>query len=133
MTFRTETSSAAAATANGALGASFFEKSKPGDDSSDTARRKAHVRFIFPPGGEERAVQGRLAQTLSLLVQRGPLGFTSGEASPLGWARRTSAYIYKLRRLGLPIVTTREATGDGALVARYSLSASVEVAQEVAP
>lgn len=132
MTFQTETSSAAAPTANGALGAGFIE-SKPRDDSSDTARRKARVGFIFPPGGEVRAVQGRLAQTLSLLIQRGSRGFTSGEASPLGWARRTSAYIHKLRRLGLPIVTTREATGDGALVARYSLLVPVEVAREVVP
>nr|WP_314135727.1 hypothetical protein [uncultured Brevundimonas sp.] len=72
-------------------------------------------------------VDGRDAQTLALLLTTGPCGFTSGEASRLGWARRTSAYVHKLRRLGLPILTEREKTADGAVVARYILAGAVAV------
>jgi hypothetical protein len=69
-------------------------------------------------------VTGRLAQTLALLIRTGPAGFTSGEASPLGWARRTSDYVLKLRALGVPIATTLETAGD-ARVGRYSLTEPV--------
>jgi len=79
------------------------------------------------PDGEPVTVDGREAQTLALLLTTGPRGFTAGEASPLGWARRTAAYVHKLRRLGLPVVTDRETTADGAVVARYSLIAPVAV------
>ncbi len=77
------------------------------------------------PQGTPFTVNGRLAQTLGLLLTTGAQGFTSGETSPLAWARRTSAYVHKLRRLGVPIATTREATSDGAVVARYSLAGAV--------
>lgn len=85
------------------------------------------LTFRLSPEGEPMTVDGREAQTLALLLTTGPRGFTSGEASRLGWARRTSAYVFKLRRLGLPIVTRREPTPDGAVVARYSLAAPVVV------
>lgn len=77
-------------------------------------------------GGRTLTFIGRQAQTLALLVERGERGLNSGEASPLGWARRTSAYVHKLRRAGFGISTTRERAGD-ASVARYRLVEPVEV------
>lgn len=84
---------------------------------------RVHVR---PPEGPVIAVPaGRLAQTLRHLLAVGDTGFTSGEVSPLGWARRTSAYIAKLRALGVPIETIRETLPDGACIGRYRLSGPV--------
>lgn len=97
------------------------------DLSSGPSPDKGALTFSLSPDGEPVTVDGREAQTLALLVTTGPRGFTSGEASHLGWARRTSAYVHKLRRLGLPIATVREKTPDGATVARYTLAASVVV------
>ena len=77
--------------------------------------------------GQPITVHGRLAQTLALLIRVGARGFTSGEASPLGWARRTSHYVFVLRGLGVPIGKTLEPTPDGARVARYHLTAPVVV------
>lgn len=71
-------------------------------------------------------VEGRLAQTLALLIQCGNRGFTSGEASPLGWARRTSHYVHELRQLGFTILTQWEEAGD-ARVGRYILAGAVAV------
>ena len=71
-------------------------------------------------------VKGRLAQTLLLLIQRGNRGFTAGEASHLGWARRTSHYVHELRQLGFPILTEWEEAGD-ARVGRYILGGPVAV------
>lgn len=81
------------------------------------------------PDGEPFVVSGREAQTLDLLIQSGDAGFTSGEASPLGWARRTSDYVLKLRRKGVPVSTTRERAGD-AVVGRYRLAGRVRVLSE---
>jgi hypothetical protein len=80
--------------------------------------------------GQPLTVHGRLAQTLALLIRVGARGFTSGEASSLGWARRTSHYIFALRGLGVPIGKTLEATPDGARVARYHLTAPVVAVTE---
>ena len=74
----------------------------------------------------EMTFNGREAQTLDLLIQCGGAGVTSGEASPLGWARRTSAYIKKLRDGGVNITTSRE-PASGAIVGRYRLLDSFTV------
>ena len=79
--------------------------------------------------GAVLSVQGREAQTLSLLIRKGPAGLTSGEASGYGWARRTSAYIRKLRLAGVPIVTASERVLD-ARIGRYYLVGSVSVVSE---
>lgn len=71
--------------------------------------------------------EGREAQTLKLLLAVGPHGFTSGDASPLGWARRTSHYVFKLRAAGLDIATTRETVADGTRVGRYTLATPVRI------
>lgn len=125
-----EVSPAAGATANGARNAKEFDPPRQTHPSAVrplSARRQAHICFRLSPDAEPITVVGREAQTLALLAARGPQGFTSGEASPLGWGRRTSAYVYKLRRLGVPIETTREGTPDGACIGRYRLSRPVEL------
>lgn len=97
-------------------------------DSRNGARAQHQLTFKLLPDGGLFTVYGRMAQTLDLLIRTGPQGFTSGEASPLGWARRTSHYVLKLRGLGVPIKTTRELAGD-ARVGRYSLAAPVVVVE----
>lgn len=83
--------------------------------------------------GETRAagkvviLTGRTAQTMLLLIESGQAGMTSGDASVLGWARRTSAYIHRLRSLGFEITTTRETTSDGSCIGRYHLIDTVDI------
>lgn len=98
--------------------ARLFTKRRP--------KREALTACVNPDGQPVR-LTGREAQTLRLLVHVGPAGFTSGETSPLGWARRTSHYVFRLRGYEFPIITTREPTPDGARVARYSLAAPVRI------
>ena len=100
----------------------------PMKNSRNGASAQHQLTFRLPPDGGPLTVYGRMAQTLALLVSTGPQGFTSGEASPLGWARRTSHYVLKLRELGVPITTTREQAGD-ARVGRYSLAGPVLIVQ----
>ncbi len=47
----------------------------------------------------------------------------------MGWARRTSAYVAGLRKLGFPILTVRETVGD-ASVGRYVLCPGVSQGRE---
>ena len=78
-------------------------------------------------GSDQVRFDGREAQTLVLLLQYGAAGFTSGQASSLGWARRTSAYIHKLRKAGLKIHTAMQTLPCGATVGAYSLVTTVTV------
>jgi hypothetical protein len=97
-----------------------------------TTAYRAEKQKLLVRIGSERAdlvVKGREAQTLALLLAKGPAGFTSGEASPLGWARRTSAYIRNLRLLGVPILTVPEVAVDGSRIGRYSLCGVVAVVE----
>jgi len=82
------------------------------------------LTFTLGPDRELITTTGREAETLRLLIKTGPRGFTSGEASSLGWARRTSHYIFRLRRRGVEIETVRELI-DGARVGRYVLKSPV--------
>ncbi len=91
----------------------------------NVAARRGLLKVRVLPDGEPFTLWGREAQTLVLLLKR-PAGFTSGEASPLGWARRTSHYVLRLRQRGLQIRTHREKAGD-AVVGRYILVSSVDV------
>jgi hypothetical protein len=125
---------AAAGTADGVLIASPW-KGQPVDVTPSrcaATSAKASLEFKSGVDSQVQRVNGREAQTLALLLERGPEGLTSGEASPLGWARRTSGYIHRLRRRGLAIVTASELTGDGARVGRYILAEPVVVVAEVA-
>lgn len=116
----------AVAAANGALGA-ISETTRRRPYTPNRVRASLLVRLA--PDADPVAFRGREAQTLKLLIDTAPRGFTSGEASPLAWARRTSAYIHDLRGAGVPIATTRERTPDGA-VARDSLSGQVTVVND---
>ena len=91
--------------------------------------RQFRLTFRILPDGPRVTVTGRVAQTLALLIKTGPKGFTSGEASPLGWARRTSHYILELRRRGLLILTVWESAGD-CRIGRYILQSPVSVVPE---
>jgi hypothetical protein len=115
---------AAFAEANGVRVA--FLKGQQSCDSTVSTKRHSPIWARRVPDGEPFRVNRREAQTLSLLIQTGQKGFTSGEASPLGWARRTSAYIKSLRLKGLPILTKREAVEADTWVGRYVLTVPVE-------
>ena len=98
--------------------------------SSKSHRSREALTAQVLPNGEPVTVVGRQAQTLRLLITRGAAGFTSGEASPLGWARRTSHYVMQLRRAGFPIGMVREPATDGSRVGRYFLGSPVAVLAE---
>lgn len=114
----------AAATASGAARAnsntdfgSPCRNSKPSDGEKTTT---ATVEVRFWRDGRHRIVGGREAQTLFQLMLRGSTGANSGELSHFKWARRTAAYVHRLRRMGFSIQTIRERVGD-ATVGRYVL------------
>jgi hypothetical protein len=119
---------AASAKANGVRGA--FVVVRPPSDITTHPKRQPQYWARILPNGEPFRIGKREAQTLGLLIEKGLVGFTSGEASPLGWARRTSDYIHRLRRKGVAIVTMRETVADGARVARYTLADRVELTAE---
>jgi hypothetical protein len=118
-----EMSPARVAARNGALDGQVSRPARP-KTTKPAHPRKTMIRVRVR--GRTMTLTGREAQTLGLLIMRGERGLTSGEASPLGWARRTAAYIHRLRRLGFRVTTTREPAGD-ASVARYRLAEPVEV------
>lgn len=95
--------------------------------TSTASSGKGLFVLLVPDGLTIKVPAGRLTQTMMLLLQCGENGFTSGDASPLGWARRTSGYIHDLRKLGIPIETRWEALSDGVRIGRYLLAAQVEV------
>lgn len=97
--------------------------------SEPTTGKPKKASLTVRLGDQTLTLSGRLAQTLLLLIQKGPRGVTSGEASPLGWARRTSAYVGKLRKRGFVIVTIYERTDD-ARIGRYVLVSPVAVVSE---
>lgn len=69
---------------------------------------------------------GREAQALIALVDAGATGITSLDMGRAGWAIRLAAYIGDLRKMGVPIVTEREAH-DGGNHARYKLVGAVQI------
>jgi len=123
MTAFNKKSPARVAARNGALDGQLWKEARP-ETTKPASPRKLLLRVRVR--GRTMTLTGREAQTLGLLILRSERGLTSGEASPLGWARRTAAYIHRLRRLGFRVTTTREPAGD-ASVARYRLAEPVEV------
>ena len=96
------------------------------NNNANSRARQFRLTFRVLPDGPQVTVTGRVAQTLALLLKTGPKGFTTGEASPLGWARRTSHYILELRRRDLLILTVLESAGD-CRIGRYILKSRVSV------
>lgn len=92
-------------------------------------RIKVQIKIRRLDSGQALTVKGRDAQTILFLLERGPIGATSGEFSAMGWGRRTSAYVFNLRRRGLEIETQYEEIGD-AFVGRYILRTAIDVLPE---
>lgn len=120
---RHEKTPKAVAAAKGA-GGLLSREGMPTKGSALARKGKPEVHFSGSDG-VPLTVRGRLAQTLTLLIEKGRQGFTSGDASTFGWARRTSAYIARLRALGLAIDTLWEKTADGCRIGRYVLAQPV--------
>lgn len=114
----------AAGTARGGRDDQLGSLDRPEPIGKDYNPKMLVVRL--PPYEVPTTFRGREAQTMALLVDRGKRGFTSEEASRLGWARRTSHYIYRLRRMGVEVTTLRERVGD-AWIGRYVLQSPVVV------
>ena len=77
-------------------------------------------------GGAIQSANGKEALTLLALVAAGPRGITSLETFKAGWAVRLAAYVGDLRKMGVVIVTTREAH-DGGRHGRYTLQSQIEI------
>ena len=118
----------AAATAHGAAGRAraCFGSTRP-----DRSPSRIIPQIIVQDSatGREWRFSGREAQTLRELIRRGPAGATSGELSPLRWARRTSHYVHRLRAAGVAIRTEREEAGD-AWIGRYVLETPLSILGE---
>jgi hypothetical protein len=98
------------------------------DGARPETKRKAdkvQVKIRRCDSGQVLILKGRNAQTLLFLHVRGVTGATSGDFSKLGWGRRTSAYVFNLRRTGFDIETRFENIGD-ARVGRYTLHSVLE-------
>ena len=74
-------------------------------------------------------VRGRVEWTLNELIAAGATGCSIFDCP----APRLSAYVHRLRKLGIPIETKREAHGGqfAGHHARYVLTASVEIGGEL--
>lgn len=88
-------------------------------------RGKLTINFRLPSGAVRQAT-GREAQSILALVNAGPRGITSLDTFRAGWAARLSAYIFDLKKMGVPIEATRE-PHDGGNHARYRLAAPIEI------
>ena len=110
----------------GGAGASKVRSPKQQQNATKVAQPKPMLKVHRASDNASMTFNGREAQTLDLLIQCGANGLTSGEASPLGWARRTSAYVKNLRDGGVNIATTRE-PASGAMVGRHRLLDSFTV------
>lgn len=86
-----------------------------------TKAKSKHLIKAIMANGDKILATGRQAQTLKHLIEAGTKGATSLDFSKAGWARRTSAYIHALRKMGISILGPREKTSDGASVSRYIL------------
>ncbi|EGF92905.1 hypothetical protein ABI_13430 [Asticcacaulis biprosthecium C19] len=77
--------------------------------------------------GSVAIARGREAQTLAHLIEAGPAGDTSLGFSRAKWARRTSGYVFDLRKLGFDIQTHMEQVEVDTRVARYVLAVDFDV------
>ena len=88
---------------------------------------RSSITATFRVGeGPLKRAKGREAQTIIALVKAGSKGITSLETFQAGWAVRLGAYIFDLKKMGVPIVTTRE-PHEGGKHGRYTLTCPVEI------
>jgi len=85
-------------------------------------RTPHQFRFMLD-NSPQFVVSGRVAETLTLLIRRGPKGVAAFDF-PGGPAFRLAAYVHSLRELGLVIETKREAHAGGTH-GRYVLRSQV--------
>jgi hypothetical protein len=88
----------------GGAGASKVRSSKQ-QNTTKVTRKAAWLEVTWGANSAPVRFTGREAETLNALIKAGASGLTSGEFSSYGWARRTSAYVHKLRKAGLGIST----------------------------
>lgn len=77
--------------------------------------KKRHTILVTARIAGDRVIRanGREAQALLALVDAGATGITSLDMGRAGWAIRLAAYVGDLRKMGVPIVTEREAHEGG--------------------
>lgn len=109
----------------GGTGASNGRSSKQ-QNTKNVARKAVWLEATWLPNQQPYRFTGREAQSLNELIRAGTAGLTSGDFSSYGWARRTSAYVHKLRAR-LDISTTFELVPPDATVGRYRLQTPVVV------
>ena len=107
--------------AAGHTGGGVGNGSRGADEVKGTSTLRTPAGLSISLANEIVTVSGRLAQTLQVLIQRGASGLSTDEAARLGWARRLSDYIAKLKKRGVPICKVWERTADGARIGRYLL------------
>lgn len=101
-------------------------RSSKQQNTKKVTRMAVCLEAIWLPNQRPHRFTGREAQTLNELIRAGDAGLTSGDFSSYGWARRTSAYVHKLR-VWLDISTTYEVVPPDATVGRYRLQTPVVV------
>jgi hypothetical protein len=109
----------------GGAGASKVRSPKQ-QNTKKVARNAVWLEATWLPNQQPCRFTGREAQTLNELIHAGAAGLTSGDFSSYAWARRTSAYVHKLR-VRLHISTNYEVVPPDATVGRYRLQTPVVV------
>src|SRR5687768_16404404 len=94
--------------------------------ASQALRKPRLVVTARVAGDRTVTANGREAQALVALVEYGPAGISSLEMGRAGWAIRLAAYVHDLKRMGVPIVTEREAH-EGGNHGRYRLAGPVTI------
>jgi hypothetical protein len=86
---------------------------------------------VLPHGWDVAALNGRNAQILDLLIDRGAAGLSAAEVAP---GVRLAAHIERLRKAGVPINTVHERHGGpfAGHHARYRLAREVKRVPETA-
>ncbi len=90
----------------------------------DRAKKWRQRKCIVEIDGQRISVGGQELRTLLALVAAGDNGITALEIS--SWAYRLAAYCHELRRLGVPISTSRE-PHEGGWHGRYRLEGKVKL------
>lgn len=97
--------------------------------ASPSPKKWREHKCILEIGEQKFVISGQELRTLLALVAAGDNGITALEVST--WAFRLAAYCHALRRLGVPISTSRE-PHEGGWHGRYRLEGKVKL-QPVKP
>jgi hypothetical protein len=111
----------AAATAPRVIVAAGYRS--PSTDAPSPKKWRAR-KSILEVNDQKSVISGQELRTLLALVAAGDHGITALEVST--WAYRLAAYCHELRRLGVPISTSRE-PHEGGWHGRYRLEGKVKL------